>query len=646
MNRFQSPLFYSGQPNHPNEPVLLKAGALTLTYENGYVRNICLKNQPVIHMIYVAIRDQNWGTVPAVLSAEKIEVQEDSFLIHFTSEHQQNNVHFKWEGAITGNKDGSIRFTMDGTALSTFLRNRIGFCILHPMKFAGVDCKIEHTDGTFSEGCFPKFISPHQPFKDIRAISHQVASGVDVTIRFEGDTFEMEDQRNWTDASFKTYCTPLELKFPVEVKSGTSVKQSIHISVDGEIPVSSSKKNALSTITLEINDSQMYPLPQIGLGYTVHEQPLSVEQIERFKALSLSHLRVDLHLERNNEEAILTQASIDSALLNIPLLIAIHLTDNAENELNLLCSLIEKNNVTVWGIIVFKSGEKTTPEKLLVLARKKIQMPYPNIKAGGGTDAFFTEINRERPTTDTADFIVYSNNPQVHAFDNTSLVENLGGQLANLESAKKFAGGKPVFVSPITFKMRWNPDATSSPTPPFVPDELPRQVDTRQLSLFGAGWTLGSLKAMIYGLAEYVTYYEMLGWLGIMETSSGNKLPEKFPSVPNSVFPIYHILAFVSPFAKGTAYSVTSSQPQSVDGVCLTKGKNNRLLLTNYTYEPKNISINGITGKAHIKILDANTFEKASVEPVTFQAKKGDPINSNLNQLEIPAYGILCIDFE
>ena len=29
-----------------------------------------------------------------------------------------------------------------------------------------------------------------------------------------GDVFEMEDQRNWTDASFKTYCTPLRQPFP------------------------------------------------------------------------------------------------------------------------------------------------------------------------------------------------------------------------------------------------------------------------------------------------------------------------------------------------------------------------------------------------------------------------------------------------
>ena len=35
----------------------------------------------------------------------------------------------------------------------------------------------------------------------------------------------MEDQRNWTDASFKTYSTPLSEPIPVTVKAGTRISQ-------------------------------------------------------------------------------------------------------------------------------------------------------------------------------------------------------------------------------------------------------------------------------------------------------------------------------------------------------------------------------------------------------------------------------------
>ena len=38
----------------------------------------------------------------------------------------------------------------------------------------------------------------------------------------EGDTFEMEDQRNWTDASYKTYVRPLALPWPYTLAGGAS----------------------------------------------------------------------------------------------------------------------------------------------------------------------------------------------------------------------------------------------------------------------------------------------------------------------------------------------------------------------------------------------------------------------------------------
>ena len=61
-----------------------------------------------------------------------------------------------------------------------------------------------------------------------------------------------------------------------------------------------------------------------------------------------------------------------------------------------------------------------------------------------------------------------------------------------MRTAHAYGGGRPVIVSPVTFKQRFNAVATGE-QPELVPGELPPQVDPRQMSLFGAGWTLGSL---------------------------------------------------------------------------------------------------------------------------------------------------------
>ena len=134
---------------------------------------------------------------------------------------------------------------MDGAARSTFLRNRIGFCVLHPIhECAGAACQIEHVDGTIETTRFPHYIAPQAlvdgiihpvyPFADLRAMAHEVQPGVWADVRFEGESFEMEDQRNWTDASFKTYGTPLRLPFPAEVASGTRITQSVTLTLSAK----------------------------------------------------------------------------------------------------------------------------------------------------------------------------------------------------------------------------------------------------------------------------------------------------------------------------------------------------------------------------------------------------------------------------
>ena len=139
------------------------------------------------------------------------------------------------------------------------------------------------------------------------------------------------------------------------------------------------------------------------------------------------------------------------------------------------------------------------------------------------------------------------------------------------ESARCFCSRLPLSITPITLRRRVNPYATG-PIPNPDPGELPPRVDLRQLSLFGAGWTIGSLKHAVDGGVASLTYYETTGWLGLMETERGSPLPDRFPSIPGSVFPVYHALADVGEFAGGHAVGSSSSEPLRIDGIVLAKG--------------------------------------------------------------------------
>ncbi|MGH9837528.1 MAG: hypothetical protein ACREEM_01950 [Blastocatellia bacterium] len=77
------------------------------------------------------------------LSISHLEISSDSnsFQVTYLAEHQQGETDFFWRADIRGTAQGKLMFSMDGEARSTFLRNRIGFCLLHSthsLKIAGL----------------------------------------------------------------------------------------------------------------------------------------------------------------------------------------------------------------------------------------------------------------------------------------------------------------------------------------------------------------------------------------------------------------------------------------------------------------------------------------------------------------------------
>ena len=111
------------------------------------------------------------------------------------------------------------------------MTNRTGFVVLHPAGVAGVPVEIEHVDGRRSSGALPGTDRSRSADDGPARVDPRAAPGLRVTCRMEGDTFEMEDQRNWTDASYKTYVRPLALPWPYTSKPGPGLEQAVSLTV-------------------------------------------------------------------------------------------------------------------------------------------------------------------------------------------------------------------------------------------------------------------------------------------------------------------------------------------------------------------------------------------------------------------------------
>ena len=174
-----------------------------------------------------------------------------------------------------------------------FRTNRTGFVALHAIEgVAGEACAITHSDGTVEETEFPGLIMPLQPFFDISAMRHQVSPGVWLACRFEGaDPWETEDQRNWTDASYKTYYRPLALPYPYPLAAGETLRQTATLTVEGgSAVVATAAGGDDGAVQIAVGGETGQHMPEIGLGVAASERDRLDHGLDLLRALGPGHL--------------------------------------------------------------------------------------------------------------------------------------------------------------------------------------------------------------------------------------------------------------------------------------------------------------------------------------------------------------------
>lgn len=512
----------------------LRAGPLTLGFLEGDLRKVCLGGLEVARRIYFALRDRNWLTIPGTIENLRLRERGRAFEITYRSVHLAPPIDFRWEARIRGDEPGVIRFEAQGRAYTDFLRNRIGLCVHHPLReCAGLRVRINGR-----EGQFPRLVSPHQPLTGFQRLRYTLLPGLDVEFRFEGETFETEDHRNWGDANYKTYGTPLALPFPVLVRRGSELRQAVTIRLEGRVPEHLPERHETGLVL----PSAWRPLPPIGFCYSPGRIPVELQP---------AHLRLDMG------------ASDTLPQLPVPLELAVHLEAGQESQ---QLQALSARAGEIARLLVFHRSEKVTSARWMEMARRYI----PGVTVVGGTNMWFAELNRERPQL-PAWPVAFALSPQVHASDEMSMVENLEAFPQMLATAKDFLRGAPVHVTPVTLKPRFNPVATE-PDAPFD------NTDPRQGSDFAAAWTLGALSALLKEHPASLTFYETNGPRGLEH--GGTR------------YPVYYLFAFLGLYANG------EFAPAGVPGaIWLRRQRRQAFLLANLSESEAEVDLPPVAGR-------------------------------------------------
>ncbi|MDX6579176.1 MAG: D-apionolactonase, partial [Gaiellales bacterium] len=298
MTRTRSQLL-TGRHSEPRATVPLHAGDVTALLDGPDLRGVRLHGRELAQRIYVAVRDESWGTVPGVLEGLRVEQEDDAFLVEFTSRHRQGAIDFEWKARFSGDSDGTISCSMDGVAHSAFRYAKIGFNVHHPLlESVGRRFRAATPDGPL-EGAIERQIEPQRVvdgtltamFAPYSELALEYGPGQEVVFSFAGDLFELQDHRNWSDGNFKSYGTPLSVPWPMDAEPGQRIRQRVMLRPEGVVGAGGGG----NPITLRLGSPSGRHLPAIGLVRAPGD-PLDEREAALIGLAHPRHLRVAARL--------------------------------------------------------------------------------------------------------------------------------------------------------------------------------------------------------------------------------------------------------------------------------------------------------------------------------------------------------------
>ena len=542
---------------------VLSAGPLSVELDNGNLRYLRVGDVEVLRGLAFLVRDENWGTCIPTLSDLVVEQRADSFSVSYRAGCSRAGQELSYDARIEGRSDGSLEFTGAATPATDFLTARTGFVVLHPLKgVAGRPVEVEHTDGTVETSTFPALVDPVQPFLNLRSLTHEVMPGLKAAVRMQGDTFEMEDHRNWTDASFKTYVRPLALPWPYTLKAGETVRQSVSVTLSGAVPkAASTAVDKTVRITLGKTTNSAHAGSRSWHAGAGDRRGHRGARPARTGRTAAAHLSVRPAPEARPQGAGRLSPSVRADRRPVR-------ARSRGRERRCVRRRARRTSLrwcasaglTLSAVAVCPVGDlkgilpgsPRPPAPPLADLYDAARAAFPGVRLGGGMFSFFTELNRKRPPAELLDFVHNGTCPIVHAADDRSVMETHEALPYQVSTARSFIGKTAYRVGPSAIGCRDNPYGKT-----FTPNPNNERVclansDPRQRGLFGAAWTLGYVSSLADTGVETVCLGAPTGPLGIIHRPGDAKQPYFDALGRSAVYPAYHVVAGLTRAAGAT----------------------------------------------------------------------------------------------
>lgn len=504
----------------------LVVGHLRADLTGGNLGAITFQGVEILRGISWLVRDENWGTCEARVSKITQNRSKDRLRLTYTVTAQKGQAKLSWTALIELSPRALI-FTITAKPDRDFSTNRTGFVVLHPIaNVAGKSLTVTHTDGRIERARFPKLISPGQPFFKIAALEHAPAAGLKARVVMEGNGFEMEDQRNWGDASFKTYVCSLLDPWPYVLKAGETFSQIIRLALTGQARPAATPAHKKTPASFQKR------LPAIGLAISPDDANDTLQRIDLLQDLKPDFLTC--YVDRQTPRSVLNAYAQLGRQSGLPITLELVVPGerSADEEVEDAAKDIRAATLTPHAVVItqaqdlksFQPTDQRPPGPSFEDLAQAARTHFPNAMIGGGMISYFTEFNRKRPPLGVFDFITHSICPIVHDASDMAVMQTLETLPHIFASAKAIIGKTPYHLGPTTIAARMNPygaDVTSNPQNRRI---CLAPNDPRQSGTFAVAWNKGLLDAAARAGIKRVTLGGLCGPRGLLD-SKGKPTP-------------------------------------------------------------------------------------------------------------------------
>jgi hypothetical protein len=286
-------------------------------------------------------------------------------------------------------------------------------------------------------------------------------------------------------------------------------------------------------------------------------------------------------------------------------------------------------------------GAPAPPLALLGEIYRAAHEALPGITIGGGTFAFFTELNRNWPPIGLIDYVTHIVSSVVHAADDRSMMENLESIGHIAATVRAFAGKMPhrLVASAIGLETGLPGDSIAKQENRRVPMA---RMDPRHRGLFGAAWALAAIGQWARSGAAAVTPAALAGEFGIAHILLPYDQPWFDGLGRAALFPIYHVVAGMAEAAGQAMIESGSSDSGRIASIAhRLPGGGMRLWLVNLQDELQRVTLPHLASDTRLAWLDHSSFEAAAFDP-TFLDTNSESLGSS--EIDIGAYGVVRIE--